>query len=169
MAAFELKRLRGLPPVAAVDARVLILGSFPGEASLVARQYYAHPRNQFWSLLAAVLDEPLPTLTYSARLARLRLRGIGVWDTIVACSRAGSLDSAIRDARRGEVARISTRAPGIRVVAFNGGTAARAAAAWREAGYATLALPSSSPAYTRPFAEKLDAWRAIAAFLVATE
>jgi hypoxanthine-DNA glycosylase len=158
-------RLRGLAPVAAADARVLILGSFPGLASLAARQYYAHPRNHFWPLLAAVLDEPLTTLPYPARLVRLKARGVALWDTIVACERTGSLDTAIREAQRGEVARIRTRAPRIQLVGFNGGTAARAAAAWRTEGYATLALPSSSPAYTRPFAEKLAAWRAISPFL----
>ncbi len=159
------ERLQGLPPVVAVDARVLILGSFPGVASLAAGQYYAHPRNQFWPLLAAVLDEPLPDLPYRERLARLKSRGIAVWDTVVGCTRSGSLDSAIRDAQRGEVATISRRAPDLRVVAFNGGTASREGAAWREAGYATLALPSSSPANTRPFAEKLAAWRAVAPYL----
>jgi len=157
--------LRGLPPVADADARVLILGSFPGEASLAARQYYAHPRNHFWPLLAAILDEPLTTLAYPARLARLKSRGVAVWDTIIACERMGSLDTAIRNARRGQAARMRRRAPGIRVVGFNGGTAARAAPAWRAAGYATLTLPSSSPAFTRPFAEKLSAWRAITEFL----
>ena len=160
--------LRGLPPVVATDACVLILGSFPGEASLAARAYYAHPRNQFWPLLSAVLDEPLTTLAYPARLTRLKARGIAVWDTIIACARMGSLDSAIRNARRGEVDRIRSRAPGLRLVGFNGETAARSEREWREAGYATLVLPSSSPAYTRPFAEKLAAWRAIEAFLVPT-
>ncbi len=149
----------------ASDARVLILGSFPSEASLAARQYYAHPRNHFWPLLAAVLDEPLTMMAYPARLKRLKARGVAVWDTIVACTRAGSLDAAIRDAQRGDVDRIRMRAPCIRLVGFNGGTAFRAEDAWRAAGYATLALPSSSPAYTRPFAEKLAAWRAICAFL----
>ncbi len=158
-------RLRGLPPVVGPDARVLILGSFPGEASLAARAYYAHPRNHFWPLLASVLDEPLLTLPYPDRLARIKLRGVGVWDTIVACTREGSLDSAIRDSVGGEISRMRTRAPGIRLVGFNGRTAARAEGRWREAGYATLVLPSSSPAYTRPFAEKLAAWRAICAFL----
>ena len=158
-------KLRGLPPVAASDARVLILGSFPSEASLAARQYYAHPRNHFWPLLEAVLDEPLTDLPYRARLVRLKARGIAVWDSIVACERTGSLDAAIRNAQRGEVAQMRMRAPGIRLVGFNGGTASRAAPAWRAAGYATLALPSSSPAYTRPFAEKLAAWRAISVFL----
>jgi hypoxanthine-DNA glycosylase len=162
------RRLRGLRPVVAADARVLILGSFPGEASLATRQYYAHPRNHFWPLLAAVLDEPLTALAYPARLVRLKSRGIALWDTIVACERVGSLDTAIRDARRGAAARIRTRAPGIRLVAFNGATASRAAVAWRDAGYATLALPSSSPAHTRPFAEKLAAWRAIFPFLEPT-
>ena len=157
--------LRGLPPVVAGDARVLVLGSFPGAASLAARAYYAHPRNHFWPLLAAVLDEPLATLAYPARLARTKARGVAVWDTIIACARAGSLDSAIRDAQHGEVARIKRRAPGIRLVAFNGGMAARAEWRWREAGYATLVLPSSSPAYTRPFEEKLAAWQGIAAYL----
>ena len=100
------------------------------------------------------------------RLARIKTRGVGVWDTIVACTREGSLDSAIRDAQQAaRSARIRTRAPGIRLVAFNGGTAARAQRRWRDAGYATLVLPSSSPAYTRPFAEKLAAWREIAAYL----
>jgi hypoxanthine-DNA glycosylase len=158
-------RRRGLPPVVASNARVLILGSFPGEASLAARAYYAHPRNHFWPLLAAMLDEPLTGLPYAARLVRLNTRGVAVWDTIVACARVGSLDSAIRDAQRGEVSRIRTRAPGLRLVAFNGRTAARAEGQWRDSGYATLVLPSSSPAYTRPFAEKLAAWRAITEYL----
>ncbi|MEO8346767.1 MAG: DNA-deoxyinosine glycosylase [Betaproteobacteria bacterium] len=158
-------RLRGLAPIVASDARVLILGSFPSEASLAAGQYYAHPRNHFWPLLAAVLDEPLPALAYSVRLARLKARGIAVWDTIVSCDRNGSLDTAIRNAQRGEVRRIEARAPDLKLVAFNGGTAFHAEPAWRAAGYATLALPSSSPAYTRPVAEKLETWRAISAYL----
>ena len=158
-------QLRGLPPVVATHARVLILGSFPSEASLRARQYYAHPRNHFWPLLGAVLDEPLAALPYPARLARLKARGVAVWDTIVACTRAGSLDTAIREAQCGEVTRITQRAPDLRAVAFNGQTALRAEPAWRAAGYATLALPSSSPAYTRPFAEKLAAWHALGSFL----
>jgi TDG/mug DNA glycosylase family protein len=90
---------------------VLILGSFPGAASLAARAYYAHPRNHFWPLLAAVLDEPLAALAYPARLARIKARGVAMWDVIVACTREGSLDSAIRAAQHGEVERIRRRAP----------------------------------------------------------
>ena len=158
-------RRRGLPPVLAPDARVLILGSFPSEASLVARQYYAHPRNHFWPILGAVLSEPLPELDYDERLGRVRAKRIAIWDTIVTCERSGSLDADIRNAERGELARVRRVARGLAAVCFNGRTAARAEPAWRAAGYATLSLPSSSPAYTRPFADKLVAWRAIGDFL----
>jgi len=159
------ERKHGLPPILGRDTRVLILGSFPGEASLAAKQYYAHPRNHFWPLLAALTGTPLATMPYRERLDALRGQGIGLWDIYVACSRRGSLDGAIRDAERGEVTRVRRAAPAVRLVCFNGQTAARALRAWRDAGYATLALPSSSPAYTRPFAEKLARWREIRDFL----
>jgi hypoxanthine-DNA glycosylase len=161
----ELPALKGLPPVLSRNVRVLILGSFPGAASLAAAQYYAHPRNHFWPLLAAITGVPLPSLPYRCRLAALRASGIGLWDSIVACRRQGSLDGAIRDATRGEAALIRRRAPAVALVCFNGQTAAQALPMWREAGYSTLVLPSSSPAYTRPFAEKLAAWQAIGDFL----
>ncbi len=158
-------RRRGLPPVLAQDTRVLILGSFPGEASLAALEYYAHPRNHFWTMLALLVGEPLADMPYASRLARLHATRIGVWDTIVACERAGSLDGAIRAATHGETQRVRRAAPGVALVCFIGKTAARAMPAWAAAGYATLALPSTSPAYTRPLAEKLAAWRAIADYL----
>ncbi len=159
------RRQRGLPPVVDARTRVLVLGSFPGVASLAARQYYAHPRNHFWPLLAALTGEPLAGLPYADRLERLRSRGIGLWDVIVACERKGSSDQAIRNAERGQVHRMARLAPRLAVVAFNGNTAGRAEPQWREAGYATLRLPSSSPAYTRPFAEKLEGWRSLAPWL----
>ncbi|MCC7326607.1 MAG: DNA-deoxyinosine glycosylase [Burkholderiales bacterium] len=155
-------RRRGLAPVLAIDTRVLILGSFPGEASLAAQAYYAHPRNHFWPLLAAIVGEALPAMTYEARIARLLAHRIGVWDTIVACVREGSLDAAIRAPSRAQSRRVLVQAPNIALVCFNGRTAARAMRQWSGAGYSTLSLPSSSPAYTRPFAEKLVAWRVIA-------
>ena len=86
----------------------------------------------------------------------------------MACNRRGSLDGAIRNAELAEVERVRRAAPALALVCFNGKTAARSLAMWRDAGYATLALPSSSPAYTRPFAEKLAAWQAIGVFLDAS-
>ena len=159
------RRRRGLPPVIAPNARVLILGSFPSEASLAAGQYYAHPRNHFWPILGAVLDESLADLAYADRLSRIRARGVAIWDTIIACERAGSLDTAIRNAEQGEIIRIRRVARELKAVCFNGNTAGRARFAWAAAGYATLVLPSTSPAYTRPVEEKLAAWRALREFL----
>lgn len=138
---------------------MLFLGSFPGEASLAAGQYYAHPRNHFWRLLGQILEMPLEALPYENRIDRLRQQRIGLWDTIVACERAGSLDGSIRDPQWGEVAAAVANAPRLELVAFNGQTAARALPRWRAAGLATVVLPSSSPAYTLPFAAKLAAWR----------
>ena len=164
----DLPALEGLAPVLSRNVRVLILGSFPGAASLAAAQYYAHPRNHFWPLLAAVTGVPLPSLPYRRRLSALLATGIGLWDAIIACRRQGSLDGAIREATPGEAARVRRAAPALALVCFNGQTAARALPMWRDAGYRTLVLPSSSPAYTRPFAEKLAAWQAIGEFLRAT-
>ncbi len=160
-------RRHGLPPVLAADTRVLILGSFPSEASLAAAQYYAHPRNHFWPIMAAILDDPLSDLPYTARLEVMGARGVGLWDIIVACHRKGSSDAAIRDAERGDVTRIRRFARSLAVVCFNGNTAASAEPVWREAGYATLRMPSTSPAYTRPLEEKLAGWRAMARWLPA--
>jgi TDG/mug DNA glycosylase family protein len=158
-------RKLGLPPVIAPDTRVLILGSFPGEASLAAKEYYAHPRNHFWPLIGDVLGAAIADMPYRRRLATLRARAVGLWDVIVACERRGSLDGAIRNAEHGEIERVRRVAGGLVLICFNCKTAARAEPAWHAAGYHTLMLPSSSPAYTRPFAEKLAAWRAIGGFL----
>ena len=143
-----------------------MLGSFPGEASLAARQYYAHPRNHFWPILGALLDEPLADLPYASARRACARRGSRIWDTIVACERPGSLDASIRNAERGEVARIRRAAPNLRAsCASTASTAARAEPVWREAGYATLVMPSTSPAYTRPMQAKLAQWRTLLQWL----
>ncbi len=155
--------LRGFPPVVAAHTHTLILGSFPGEASLAVTQYYAHPRNQFWKLLGAVLDEPqLPDLDYDVRLERVLKHGIGIWDVLAACHREGSLDSAIRNARPNDFDALREHAPPLKRVCFNGKTAGRFADVIGAAGYETLVLPSSSPANaTLSFDQKLLRWREI--------
>jgi hypoxanthine-DNA glycosylase len=155
--------LRGFPPIVAADTHTLILGSFPGEASLAATQYYAHPRNQFWRLLGAVLGEPaLHELPYDERLTRVLAHRIGIWDALDACHRQGSLDSAIRNAQPNDFASLHAHAPLLRKICFNGKTAGRFAPVIGAAGYATLVLPSSSPANAMlSFDQKLRLWRDI--------
>ena len=153
-------RLRGFPPVIDAGVRVLILGSFPSEASLAAAQYYAHPQNQFWRILGHVLGEPLAELDYAARLPRVLRHGVGIWDVLGACDRAGSLDSAIRNARANEFAALRALAPHLTHALFNGQTAGRFAPVFASAGFAVTVLPSTSPAHAaRSYAEKLRSWR----------
>ena len=139
-----------------------MLGSFPGVASLAAQQYYGHPRNQFWRLLGDSLTLPLANADYPARLALLKNARVGLWDVITETQRQGSLDSAIREPRGSDLVGLTADLLALHTIAFNGGTAARlglrqlGAAAVR---YRIVLLPSSSPAYTRPYAEKLIAWQ----------
>ncbi len=153
--------LEGLAPVIARHARLVVLGSFPGAASLAAGQYYAHPRNQFWPIVGAIWGMDLRALPYRERLAQVRARGLGLWDVYAQCRRAGSLDSAIEDAVPNDLASLRRRAPPLRAVAHNGGESARAMAITRALGLAVLRLPSTSPANASwSFERKLAAWRA---------
>lgn len=154
--------LGGLPPVFNHRTEILILGSFPGAASLAAAQYYAHPRNQFWPLLSAVLSQPLVALPYAQRLQNLLDCGVGLWDVIDRCRRSGSLDSAIRDSQANDFAKLRETCPALQRVCFNGKTPGKFALEFSAAGFQTLMLPSSSPANARSnFAQKLEIWRGI--------
>lgn len=153
-------QLMGFPPVLAQNTRILLLGSFPGVASLTATQYYAHPRNQFWRLLGELIDEPLVELDYSTRLERVLAHHVGIWDVLAACERSGSLDTAIRAASPNDFAVLKRLAPQLQKVCFNGKTAGRFEPILCAAGYQTAILPSSSPAYAAlSFEEKLLLWR----------
>jgi len=161
----ETDALSGLAPIGDSRARVLILGSFPGEASLVAAEYYGHPRNHFWRLIGGVIGESLHGLGYAERVARLVAHRIAVWDVIARCERQGSLDSAIRAEVANDLGGLLRRWPAITTIAFNGGKSAsyrRRVAAIPEASRCVLvALPSSSPANaTHSLAVKQAAWDA---------
>ncbi len=154
-------RLQGLPPVLGRQTRLLVLGSFPGVASLRAQQYYAHPRNQFWPLLSAIWGLELAALPYTQRLAAVRERGLGLWDVYASCRREGSLDQAIEDPELNDLASLRRRAPALQCVAHNGGESARTRKLVAALGYTVLQLPSTSPANASwSFERKLVAWRA---------
>jgi len=158
---------RSFPPVADARTRVLVLGSLPGEESLARRQYYANPRNHFWRLIGAVAGRDLVPLPYEARLEALLEARIGLWDTVGSATRRGSLDGAIRlDSANDLVALVGTL-PQLRAVGFNGGKSASLGLPQlaERADLALLPLPSSSPAYTRPFDEKLAEWMKLTRYL----
>ena len=160
-------RKSSFPPVVKPDTRVLVLGSLPGERSLAAGRYYAHPQNRFWHLIGTAIGIALEPLDYEARLNALLEAKVGLWDTVASARRAGSLDAAIREADPNALADLAASLPELRAVGFNGKTAARIGLPQlAEAGLALIPLPSSSPANAAmPLAEKEKMWSSLGEFL----
>lgn len=154
--------LHGLPPIIGDGARTVILGNMPSVMSLAAQEYYANPRNAFWRITGELFgfgaDDP-----YDVRIAALRDRGVAVWDVLRSCRRAGSLDSAIE--RESMVANdfgtLLDEHPHIAHVFFNGAAAEknfrRLVSIDRPISY--VRLPSTSPAQTMRYVDKLNTWR----------
>jgi len=154
-----LSRLQGLPPVLDAGTRLLVLGSFPGVASLRAQQYYGHPQNQFWKILGALWQKPLITLPYAERLNALHEHGLGVWDVYGACEREGSLDADIKAAELNDIAAVRLQCPLLEGIAHNGGESYRHARYTENLGLPVYKLPSTSPANASwSFDRKLVAW-----------
>jgi hypoxanthine-DNA glycosylase len=158
---------RAFPPVANAHTRVLVLGSLPGEMSLAAGRYYAHPQNALWRLVGHVLDEDIAALPYEQRLERLLARGMGLWDTIETARREGSLDSAIKDAQARDLKALAATLPSLRALAFNGGTSTKIGMKMMAGSHlALIGLPSSSPAYAAMrFEQKAAAWEVLRPYL----
>ena len=161
------QRLFGLAPIVDARTRLLVLGSFPGAASLARQQYYAHPQNHFWKILQALWPEqPLPEAArdYVGRCRWLLARGIGLWDVYASCERTGSLDSAIRAAQLNDFAALLRRCPQVRVIAHNGGESFRQSHGTIAFGLPVCKLPSPSPANASWSLERnIAAWREVVA------
>jgi hypoxanthine-DNA glycosylase len=157
------------PPVINEHVTTLILGSLPGAASLKATQYYAHPQNKFWELVGAAIDVNLRALPYATRLETLLAHGIGLWDVIAQAEREGSLDAAIRNETHNALLELVESLPALKVIAFNGGTAAKIGRKQLKGiadRFVLLDLPSSSPAYTLSFELKKLRWQHLADNLI---
>ncbi len=151
---------RAFDPVVDARTRVLILGSLPGDASLKAAQYYAHPQNGFWRLVGGVIGADLPSLPYGERLEALKAAGVGLWDVIASAERPGSLDAAIRSPEAADLRGLVESLPALKAVAFNGATSAKLGRRILGGveGLSLIDLPSSSAAYARPLSEKAAFW-----------
>lgn len=157
-------RKRCFDPVVDERTRILVLGSLPGEQSLARQEYYGNKQNRFWMLMTEVIGHDLVSLDYASRLQALLANGVGLWDVIAEAERAGSLDSRIRDRADNDLLGLIAQLPNLKTLAFNGGTAARLgikALGPHARRYRVVSLPSSSPAYTLAYAEKLIVWRTL--------
>ena len=160
----------GFTPIASGNASLLILGSMPGEASLLRQQYYGHPRNAFWPIMSALFDSA-PELCYQRRKEMLVENGIAVWDVLQSCNRLGSLDSNIKMAtiRTNDFASFFTEYKCIKRVFFNGRMAEKLyqkrilpALIHRFSYLEYQCLPSTSPAYASlKLEQKIEAWKVI--------
>lgn len=165
-----MNRLQAFPPVAAPHAHTLILGSMPGEASLAAAEYYAHPRNLFWPVMCELLDIPHETTPYATRIERLADAGYALWDVLGACRRRGSLDAAIEtdSVEVNDFTAFFETHPEVDRVFFNGSFAERmfrrhvVLPTAQQARIRFTRLPSTSPANASiPPAIRRAAWQAV--------
>lgn len=150
------------PPVVDQDVRLLVLGSLPGERSLAAQRYYAHPQNQFWQLISPAAGRDLVPLPYADRLQALLAAHIGLWDVVASAERPGSTDAALREVEPHDIGALAATLPHLRAIAFNGATAYRHGMrqlAGTAPRFAVIALPSSSPLHTVGVARKLPDWQ----------
>ena len=159
--------LTGLAPLVSSQTRLLILGSFPGVASLQAQQYYGHPQNQFWRILRTIFGEscassPLNSCasSYQIHSEWLLSKKLGVWDVYASCEREGSLDSNIRQAELNNFSTLKTLCPNLQAIAHNGGESFKHAKHTQNLGVPVFRLPSTSPANASwSFERKVAAWR----------
>jgi double-stranded uracil-DNA glycosylase len=165
---------QGLPPLIWPDSRVLILGSLPGDLSIAKQQYYVHPRNQFWAILARVFREDVPA-DYDGRRNFLRAKGLALWDVAHKAVREGSEDGAIRNSEPNDFIAFLTKHSRLRAIAFNGRKAEKMFNTYARDPRVTGALapllrqrtiypcfPSSSPAHAKENPEqKAERWRVI--------
>ena len=157
--------LIALPPLVSVDTRLLVLGSFPGVASLRAQQYYGHPQNHFWRILQAIWPSAAVITgvdSYQIRSEWLLSKKLGLWDVYASCEREGSLDSNIRHAVLNDFAGLRQLCPQLEAIAHNGGESFKHARHSSALGLPVYRLPSTSPANASwSFERKLAAWREV--------
>lgn len=160
--------VQSFPPIESASARLLILGTMPGIASLRAGQYYAHPQNAFWRIAGTIFGFD-PASPYEIRVARMRAAGIAIWDVLKSCTRQSSLDSDIVHATAvpNDLPAFLAAHPGIRRICFNGAKAEALFARHVQPRLAAdpdvqyVRLPSTSPANASvSWPAKLQAWQA---------
>lgn len=161
-----MNRISSFPPIVSEDSKILILGSVPGIKSLEMQEYYAHPQNKFWRILFALFQEDF-TADYAEKMELLKKNKIAVWDVIDSCERKGSLDTEIKNEAHHDILQLLQDFPSIKVIFCNGQKSFKTLRKILpdDLKIPILVLPSTSPAYTIPYQQKLKDWSVLKSFL----
>lgn len=161
-----MNRISSFPPIVSKDSKVLILGSVPGIKSLQMQEYYAHPQNKFWRILFALFQEDF-TADYAEKIELLKKNKIAVWDVIDSCERKGSLDTEIKNEAHHDILQLLRDFPCIKVIFCNGQKSFKTLRKIipDDLKIPILVLPSTSPAYTIPYQQKLNDWSVLKSYL----
>ena len=161
-----MNRISSFPPIVCKDSKVLILGSVPDIKSLEMQEYYAHPQNKFWRILFELFQEDF-TADYAEKIELLKKNKIAVWDVIDSCERKGSLDTEIKNEAHHDILQLLQDFPSIKVIFCNGQKSFKSLRKILpdDLKIAILVLPSTSPAYTIPYQQKLKDWSVLKSFL----
>ena len=161
-----MNRISSFPPVISKDSNILILGSVPGIKSLEMQEYYAHPQNKFWRILFELFNEDYTT-DYAEKIDLLKKNKIAVWDVIDSCERKGSLDTEIKNENHHNILQLLDDFPSIKVIFCNGQKSFRTLEKILpdDPKIPVFVLPSTSPAYTIPYQQKLKDWSELKSFL----
>lgn len=162
MAPFSLhmQRINSFPAIVDHQTHTLILGTMPGVTSLQKYEYYGYAQNQFWKIMFTVFHELPVSTIYDEKVALLQKNNIGLWDVLHGCERVGSLDSKIKNHIENDIPRLLNNYPTISKILFNGKESHRyfIRAFGVIEGIEYHVMPSTSPAYTIKFDEKLKLW-----------
>ena len=161
-----MNRISSFPPIVSKDSKILILGSVPGIKSLEKQEYYAHPQNKFWRILFELFQEDFTT-DYAEKIELLNKNKIAVWDVIDSCERKGSLDTEIKNEAHHDILQLLQDFPSIKVIFCNGQKSFKSLRKILpdDMKIPILVLPSTSPAYTIPYQQKLKDWSVLKSIL----
>lgn len=153
--------LHSFPPLITPKTRVLVIGSMPSVASLKAQEYYAFKYNQFWKIIFDLFAGGRTPKDYEDKKQVLLAQGIGLWDALAACERAGSLDGNILKPTPNDFPMLLKKYPRIKTLLFNGQAARNHfKRAFGDGGKICEVLPSTSPAHaSRSYDEKKHLWQ----------
>lgn len=152
--------IHSFPPFVDNETEILILGTMPGIASLEKQEYYAHPRNHFWKIIYTLFDKLPVSIHFEEKIELLQNNKIGIWDVLEHCEREGSLDIHIKNHKPNDFENLFNQFPNIKKIIFNGKESHRYFIKnfGQIKGITYYVMPSTSPANTMSFENKLTTW-----------